>query len=176
MKKAFIGAGETRLRQLDQTDAPALTRWLEDPEVRRALLGDRPDEPLPEQYRDEVAKSEGDLLFAIAEPSGALLGVCALHTLDQQERSAGMSIFIGEPSQRSQGHGSRAVRLILEHGFGELGLERIWLEVALNNPAAIKAYRKVGFVEREDSPARHGGLPILVMEVRRRDFRMSPVP
>ena len=36
--------------------------------------------------------------------------------------------------------------LILDFGFGELRLERVWLDVVAENAPAIRSYEKVGFV------------------------------
>jgi RimJ/RimL family protein N-acetyltransferase len=38
------------------------------------------------------------------------------------------------------------VRLLVKHGFETLNLNRIYLQVFANNPRAIRAYEKAGFI------------------------------
>jgi RimJ/RimL family protein N-acetyltransferase len=50
------------------------------------------------------------------------------------------------PNGRDRGLGTEATRLIVGHGFEQLGLNRIALGVFNFNPRAIRAYEKAGFV------------------------------
>jgi RimJ/RimL family protein N-acetyltransferase len=47
---------------------------------------------------------------------------------------------------RDRGLGTEALRLIVGHGFEQLGLHRIALEVFAFNPRARRVYEKTGFV------------------------------
>lgn len=39
------------------------------------------------------------------------------------------------------------MREMLEWGFNELGLNKIWLRVEVDNEKAIKSYKRMGYVE-----------------------------
>lgn len=54
--------------------------------------------------------------------------------------------MIGDKSAWNQGCGSEATHLMLQHGFENLNLHRIYLRVYQNNPRAIRAYEKVGYI------------------------------
>ena len=45
-----------------------------------------------------------------------------------------------------KGYGTDAVRALVDFGFAELRLERVWLEVGTENPRAQRAYEKAGFI------------------------------
>ncbi len=53
---------------------------------------------------------------------------------------------MGEVSSRGQGYGTEAVELLLDFGFRDLNLHRIYLHVFSHNAAAIRVYEKSGFV------------------------------
>ncbi len=77
---------------------------------------------------------------------GRLVGTCAFSQLDGDNGSALYHITIGEKDAWSQGFGSEATQLMLDHAFGVLGLHRIALFVFEFNERAIRAYRRCGFV------------------------------
>ena len=60
--------------------------------------------------------------------------------------SAGLGITIGDPDDTGRGYGSDAIRALLAFGFGELRLERIWLDVYDYNERARQVYERIGFV------------------------------
>jgi RimJ/RimL family protein N-acetyltransferase len=70
-----------------------------------------------------------------------------LHEIDHVNGSAGLGIMIGDPADTNQGYGSDALRALIAFGFGELRLERIWLDVYDFNVRARHVYERVGFVE-----------------------------
>jgi RimJ/RimL family protein N-acetyltransferase len=54
--------------------------------------------------------------------------------------------MVGDKTVWNQGYGSEAAKLMLQHGFENLNLHRIYLRVYENNPRAIRSYEKVGYV------------------------------
>jgi RimJ/RimL family protein N-acetyltransferase len=62
-------------------------------------------------------------------------------------RSAELQIRIGDASARGRGLGSEAVRLLVEFGFRDLNLHRIWLRVFRSNTRALRTYAAAGFVK-----------------------------
>jgi RimJ/RimL family protein N-acetyltransferase len=65
--------------------------------------------------------------------------------IDQHDRSAEIGISIGEKEFWDQGYGTKAIRLIVGHGFGNLNLNRIYLRVYETNPRGKRCYEKAGF-------------------------------
>jgi len=85
--------------------------------------------------------------MAIHERSGGrLVGTCAFSQLDGDNGSALYHITIGEKDAWSQGYGTEATRLMLDHAFRVLGLHRVALFVFEFNTRAIRAYQRCGFV------------------------------
>ena len=62
-------------------------------------------------------------IFAIRRTdTGRLIGTCQLRDIDPDHRSAELVIRIGEPDERGQGRGTRAVEMLISYGFHDLDL------------------------------------------------------
>jgi RimJ/RimL family protein N-acetyltransferase len=124
-------------------------RWYADPEIARlARYQEAPMRP-DEIERFFAARVVGPdaLSMAIHERSGdRLVGTCAFSQLDGDNGSALYHITIGEKDAWSQGYGTEATRLMLDHAFGVLALHRVALFVFEFNVRAIRAYQRCGFV------------------------------
>lgn len=90
---------------------------------------------LKKEYHFAIVRYEGDLL----------LGNVSLFNLSPINQTADFGIFIGEESNRGQGYGTEAGRLILGFGFNVLNLNNIMLRTFDFNSAAIACYEKLGF-------------------------------
>jgi RimJ/RimL family protein N-acetyltransferase len=75
-----------------------------------------------------------------------LIGTFAFDGIDWRNASSEFGIMIGDKAYWNQGYGTEAVRLLCQHGFDTLNLNRIFLHVFETNPRAIRAYEKAGFV------------------------------
>jgi len=148
----IIESGRVFLRPFEATDAELYRRWRADAEPM-ALAGWKDRAPLSlaqsAARMDRVADEQGKdfftfliCLLADERPIGEVM----LAELDLVNGSAEMGIFIGEVDEWGKGYGTDAVNAIVGFGFGELRLERIWLEVWTENPRAQRAYEKAGFV------------------------------
>ena len=85
------------------------------------------------------------LTLAITDPgTGDWLGELVLMDHDEPNRSASLRLALVAGAQ-NRGFGTEALRLVLAHAFGPLGLHRVSLEVFDFNARAIHVYEKVGF-------------------------------
>ncbi len=75
----------------------------------------------------------------------APVGIISLMNISKAHASADLSIIVGEADDRGRGHGSEAIRTLLDHAFDDLGLRRVGLSVFAFNEAAINTYERLGF-------------------------------
>lgn len=76
------------------------------------------------------------------------LGMVQLFRFDSVENSASIGLFVlWDEEDRGAGCGSQALRELLNIGFTELGLSRIYLNVHAWNQRALRCYQANGFVE-----------------------------
>jgi RimJ/RimL family protein N-acetyltransferase len=81
------------------------------------------------------------------------IGNVSLRNLDAENGSAELAILMTDPRYIGRGYGTDAVHCIVDYGFGELRLERIYLQVFDYNPRAVRSYQKAGF--QTDATLRH---------------------
>lgn len=140
-----------RLRAIEREDLPHFVAWLNDPEVRQHMELYIPlSIPQEEDWFENTRKGsleEQPLVIELDTGEGwKAIGNTAFIDINWRDRLAEVSIFIGEKRFWNKGYGSETTRLMLEHGFNNLNLNRIFLRVYETNPRGIRAYEKVGFV------------------------------
>ena len=136
------------LRPLEPDDADLVSRWYADDRVRR-LMGDPPTSFARRRRRyEDAVKEDGDAVYrflicrlADDEP----VGRTDLFEIDRANGSCAFGIAIGDPALWGQGLGTDAVNAIVDFAFGELRMERVWLDTDAANERAQATYRRAGF-------------------------------
>ena len=173
-----------RFRHAEKSDLPRFAEWLNDPEVRAGLALHLPLSLLEEEnWFEAMSKRPPDERVLCIEvrrpgPEGdewVTIGNCGFLEIDWRNRLSEFGIFIGDKTYWNQGYGSEAVRLLLKLGFDSLNLNRIFLRVFENNPRAIRAYEKVGFVHegrQRQAEWRDGRyIDVLMMSILREEYK-----
>lgn len=158
-------------------DAVALHRFMTDPEVAHLLYEEKMG-PVPGPLAMAAAIWFASLSFrpewSIVDERGRFIGAIRLWRISERNRSAMLTIFIGERSHWGKGYGSDALRLALREAFGPMDLHRVELHVFEYNHRAIRSYEKVGFIRegvRRQALLRGGRYyDILVMGITREEF------
>jgi diamine N-acetyltransferase len=146
-----------RLRAVEKDDLPFFVKWLNDPEVRQGILLYNPISQTEEDgwYERMLTRPVDEHVMAIEimmppaeadEDLWELIGSLAFDHIDWHVRAAEFGILIGEKTYWNRGYGTEAVRMLAQHGFNTLNLNRIYLHVFEDNPRAIRAYEKAGFI------------------------------
>lgn len=105
-----------------------------------------PIEVAQANYENSVKKDDNTTHFAI-EADGQYIGGITLMHLQSRNRCAELGIMIGNRAFWGRGYGREAVKLMLDYGFGYLGLHRIELATHEKNVRAIRCYLACGFIE-----------------------------
>ena len=131
---------------------PLIERW--DNEFRTVDLGGADPRPIA---AEEIAAGWEPLLrgeredwlgFALyALPELRPIGIANIRDFGNPHGTAEFGITIGDASDRGQGFGTEATRLLLDYAFTVLGVHNVWLDTPAYNAGAIRAYEKVGFRE-----------------------------
>jgi diamine N-acetyltransferase len=180
----MILGDRVRLRRVEREDLPRFVAWLNDPDVRRQLalvypMGIAQEEAWFEaQLKAEPAVQSFSVdvrahstAAAGLDPDWTHVGGAGFHSVDWPSRSAELGIVLGNKDSWGRGYGTDTTRSLVEWGFRELNLNRVWLRVFEDNPRGIRCYEKVGFrVEgrlRQDRFREGRYLDTLVMGVLR---------
>ena len=94
-----------------------------------------------------AAKTAAGASCWAVESDGELAGAAFLYDVREAGRKARLAIGMYAPQFLGRGLGREAMRLVLRHAFGTLGMHRVDLLVLDDNDRAIAAYRACGFVE-----------------------------
>ncbi|MGW6293127.1 GNAT family N-acetyltransferase [Streptomyces sp. NPDC055058] len=146
--KPTLTGERTVLRPFTAADADTMWEILQDPEVIRFTFDGSTDltpGKVRSWYASRSAQPDRLDLAVTDRATGELVGEVVLNEWDPDARSCTFRTLIG-PRGRGRGLGTEATRLIVGHGFEQLGLHRVQLEAYGNNPRALRVYEKAGFV------------------------------
>lgn len=175
----MIYGDRVRLRHVERDDLPLFVEWLNDPVVTQGLALHYPLSISEEEdWYEGVLKRPIEERPLVIEVEGAegwrLIGNSGFMNIDWRNRSAELGIFIGDTSYWNQGYGTEVLGLLLKHGFSTLNLHRIFLRVFEDNPRAIRAYEKAGFINegRQRQAEYHDGIfhDVIMMSILRPEW------
>ncbi|NUM45660.1 MAG: GNAT family N-acetyltransferase [Anaerolineales bacterium] len=147
----MIYGNRIRLRKLEKADLPLFVAWFNDPEVRAGIGMYLPMSQVEEDrwFERMVERPPVEHILAVEirdEAGWRLVGSTSLFDFDWRVRKAEFGILLGDKTIWNQGYGTEVTRLMLQHGFETLNLNRIELKVYSTNPRAQRAYEKAGYV------------------------------
>ncbi|WP_024615425.1 GNAT family protein [Clostridium sp. Ade.TY] len=98
---------------------------------------------------NEIQELQGNthIRLGIFLNDGTIIGDIALQNINWQHRSCDVGAGIAKIENRSKGYGGEALKLLLEYGFNNLGLERISATTLEQNILSKKLLIKTGFVQ-----------------------------
>ena len=98
---------------------------------------------LEKQFERWLEKGNG---WMVIEADGVVIGSIGLLNPNRHHQSSEFGVFIYDPDYVGKGYGSDAIQVLLRWAFRIQNYRRIWLMTDSNNPRAIAAYEKCGFV------------------------------
>jgi len=137
-----------RLRPFDISDAIRVQERAGDYEIARTTLH------VPHPYPDGVAEAwirsmheaadhgRGYGFAVTRKTDGELVGVVSLGITEEHQR-AELAYWMGKPYW-GQGYTTEAARRLLDFGFNDLSLNRIFAFAFVSNPASTRVMEKIG--------------------------------
>lgn len=141
------------LRALDFKDLELIYTWRQDEVYRKGIVSSFKYTNLEteKKWLETVISNhyvgKEVRLGIVDKNSNCLVGLIYLVNINQVFKSAEIGYLIGDVSVRGRGFASKSIRLILDYGFSQLGLERVGALVLDDNIASLKSLYKVGFVK-----------------------------
>jgi RimJ/RimL family protein N-acetyltransferase len=164
------------LAALRDEDSPLLYEWINDRDlVTHSAPFREVSRAEHEEWFDAVRRRQDTRIFGIRQLEGdRLVGSCQLHSIHTVHRSAELQLRIGAGDARGRGIGTEATRLLLQYGFEQLELHRIYLYVFESNEAARRLYKRAGFrtegVLKEAARIEDSWRDVLVLAVLRSEY------
>jgi RimJ/RimL family protein N-acetyltransferase len=137
------------LRAFRPEDLDALTAFQNDLDTE-LLGGGDPPRPTTRDYMaqlwERLSNDRSGATFVV-EADGEVIGHLGLFNADVEARTMELGITIGDKDYWGRGYGGEALRLAVDYAFRMRNVRKVHLSVLANNPRAIAAYRRNGFVE-----------------------------
>jgi diamine N-acetyltransferase len=139
------------LRNIALADADKISRWKSDPELAKLIMSLYQETSVADArlWIERNTNDENQLLNGIyveADATSKLVGIVRLMFIDFEAGTAEFGIYIGDSSYQGQGVGGKALDLMIEKGFKQKGLRKIYLRVGAGNTGAIKTYQRKQFI------------------------------
>jgi RimJ/RimL family protein N-acetyltransferase len=101
-----------------------------------------------DEWFEQIMKEQGKshVRLGIFLNNGDIIGDIALQDIDYKNRVCSIGMGFSRLEYRNKGYGKEAVKLLLEYGFNNIGLERITASTLEINIPAIKSLENNGFV------------------------------
>lgn len=134
------------LRHMVRADVDQMARWprFREPELGWANL-DLAHPADRDLYFERGRTNETRRRYVILDEVGTIVGTVGLRNLDFVTGEGTLGIIIRADAV-GHGYGSDAIRALIRYAFNVLGLRRVLLDVAENNPRARHVYDRLGFI------------------------------
>jgi RimJ/RimL family protein N-acetyltransferase len=150
------------LRGLERDHLPRMWELYNDMQVEHRASDQRPVPislaQLEVRFDRSAAEPETGIVRFVIEVDSKIVGECLLYGIDDYSRLANLGISLRQDCW-GKGFGQDAVRTLVRYAFDYLNLRKVSLEALADDPRAVGAYRKAGFVEEGRFRAHtwHGG-------------------
>ena len=146
------------LRSLNVDDAPLMLEWMHDEEIAENFLCDFRKKTLADCLnfieKSRTTAETTDNHFAVADEGDQYMGTVSLKNIHDGEAEFAIAM---RRQAFGKGYASYGMRTVLEYGFLELRLKKIWWTVYENNHRAIRFYDKNGWANMKTSKILGGG-------------------
>lgn len=170
---------KVEIRELTLEDVEDRYQWCLDKEVTKHL--NMPEKYPPFSKKETrswvemcINKTNGYEQKAIVTEKGKHIGWVDLKNIDKMNKHEELGIAIGDKKYWGKGFGLAAMKEMLLWGFNELGLNKVWLRVEVDNEKAIKSYIRMGYVEegilRQDRLRKGEFVDRLRMSILKQEF------
>ena len=137
--------GKIKLRPFGQNDIPTLMDMVDSEEILKIWANPHLRFPLsPAQLKDCTHQNDSKRTY-LAESNKQPLGYGEIREIDRKNLNAKIARIIIHPNFRGKDHSVEFMKLLLQIGFEQMNLHRLYLNVYQYNLPAINCYIKVGF-------------------------------
>lgn len=87
------------------------------------------------------------IMFGVLNKRKKLIGVTGLTYIDWKNRHSEISVYLSYPKWQKKQEAKDTIRLIMDYGFGELNLHRLYVEIFELMNENIELFYKMNFIK-----------------------------
>lgn len=138
------------LSAVERSDLRQLMDWRNNPSLRKYFREYRElnSDMQTNWFENRVNNDPSTIMFSIRRLANQeLLGCCGLVSINWVHRHAELSMYVGWNNSYidNKGYAEESANLLLQYGFSELGLNKIWAEIYSFDNKKLKLFKKLGF-------------------------------
>ncbi len=138
------------LRALEDSDLIMLKKWRNDKRNRIHTREYRLLNMINQKNWFESIHAENPpkvIMFGATNKKHDLIGVCGLTYIDWKNKHAEISIILSLKDWQTTKEAKDTISLLIDYGFGELNMHRLWVEIFATIPENIKLFEQMKFVK-----------------------------
>ena len=140
------------LYAVEKEDLGQLRDWRNNPDFRKHFREYRELNICQQEiwFKDKVVKDNATLMFSIKRnDDNSLLGCCGFVYINWVHRHADLSLYIGwkDAYIDREGYAKESCQLLLDYGFNELSLNKVWTEIYEFDEKKKALYDKIGYLQ-----------------------------
>lgn len=143
-----ILAGEkVYLKLIEESDLNKRAEWINDPDIQNTLNYDIPTSySKTKAWFNKIQLDSSRREFSIFTlKDDKYIGFCGLFKIEIPIMKAELHCVIGDKNYQRGGYGTEAYKLLMDYGFIELGLNKIYGYQLGHNAAAHRVIEKLGW-------------------------------
>lgn len=166
---------EIVIRDIVQEDVTSLFSWWVDKEINKY-----DPRPIPKNSIELLMECAGfckrfdseiinlDLkqrkykYFIIGDKHKSAIGFVNIFSFDAENKQCELGVEIGDKRYWKRGIASKAVRVVTDYIFNNIGINRIYIETGESNIPALRLFEKLGFIKCDE--IMDEGFKFIVME------------
>ena len=137
------------LMAIERSDLAQLMKWRNTEHFKKYFREYREinTDMQEEWYQKSVLNNPSILMFSINNKQDELIGCCGLCYINWVHRHADLSLYIGYEEEYidEQGLAFESCNLLLDYGFYQLGLNKIWTEIYEFDHKKKELFERIGF-------------------------------
>ncbi len=146
----MIKSQNIALHPVNAEDLAPLLEWRNNPDFRKFFREYRELNMRQQElwFEEKVIKDDTTLMFAIKRNKDRLLlGCCGFVYINWVQRHADLSLYIGWQDSYidDTGYAEESCSALVDYGFNELGLNKVWTEIYEFDEKKRKLYERMGF-------------------------------
>ena len=143
----FLRSDDIELRTIEEEDIEWMRENINDPDIRRYTTMRYPiNYEQEKEWFEKRVSGEGGPVHLLITEDGDRKGVISLMKINKEGGNAEIGLWISSEEQ-GKGYGTRASKVMIEYGFRELRLHRVYARVYEHNTSSKKIWKKLGFKE-----------------------------